>query len=230
MTQPGAADGLLLKTLNRGLDVLQALSAGTPRSVAELSDAVGLHRSITYRLVRTLEEREFIERGPDGRYRLGLAIAALARSVRHDLTAAALPELAELAEATASTAFVVVPSGSEAVTLTAVEPRRSRAHVSQRPGQRHPLDRGAPGLAILAALPPRAGERAEVPRTRELGYVRTTGEVIPGLSALAAPLRFADGSVASLALVFVAGELDETSAVDRLKWHAHRLEALASRS
>jgi DNA-binding IclR family transcriptional regulator len=96
-----------------------------------------------------------------------------------------------------------------------------------RPVEEH---RGAPGLAILAALPPASRERAEIPHTRELGYVRTTGEVIPGLSALAAPLRFADGSVASLAIVFVAGELDEASAVDRLKWHAHRLQALVSRS
>jgi DNA-binding IclR family transcriptional regulator len=60
--------------------------------------------------------------------------------------------------------------------------------------------------------------------------VRTTGEVLTGLSALAAPLRFADGSVAALCLVFVAGDLDERAAVARLLHHARRLEAAVWRA
>jgi DNA-binding IclR family transcriptional regulator len=228
--EPGAQTtaGLRLQTLIRGLAVLELLADGRALSVAQIALAVGLHRSVTYRIVRTLDDRDFLERQPDGRYRLGLAVASLARSVRSDLTTAALPELAALAEATGTTAFITVPSGEDAVTLVAVEPRQSDAHVSRRPGQRHPLDRGAPGLAILAALPPRPGERLEVEFAREHGYARSTSEVIPGFSSLAAPLRFSDNSAAGLALVFIAGDLDEAAAIERLRFHARRLQALVS--
>jgi DNA-binding IclR family transcriptional regulator len=227
---PTSPDGLRLQTLDRGLDVLELLAAGAPRTVLDVAGELGLHRSVTYRIVRTLEERGYLERTADGRYTLGLAAAALARGVRGELTSAALPELAELADEVAATAFLVVPSGEEAVTLVALEPRRSRAHVSHRPGQRHPLTSGAPGLAILAARPPRADERSDIGWARQTGWVRTTGEVLAGLSALAAPLRFADGSVAALCLVFVAGDLDERAAVARLLHHARRLEAAAWRA
>jgi DNA-binding IclR family transcriptional regulator len=230
---PGAAApraqttaGLRLQTLIRGLAVMELLADGRALSVAQIARAVGLHRSVTYRIVRTLDDRDFLERQPDGRYRLGLAVASLARTVRSDLTNAALPELAALAEATGTTAFVTVPSGEDAVTLVAMEPRQSDAHVSRRPGQRHPLDRGAPGLAILAALPPRPGERLEVEFARVHGYAKSTSEVVPGFSSLAAPLRFVDSSVASLALVFIAGDLDEDAAIEGLRRHAHRLQAL----
>jgi DNA-binding IclR family transcriptional regulator len=229
-TSTQTAAGLRLQTLERGLDALELLADGTPRSVLDLANGLRRHRSVTYRVVRTLEDRGYLERTADGRYTLGLAVAGLARAVRGELTTAAMPELAELADETASTAFLVVPSGEEAVTLVAVEPRRSRAHVSHRPGQRHPLTSGAPGLAILAAGPARPDERAEIPWARQTGWVRTTGEVLPGLSALAAPLRFADASVAALCLVFVAGDLDERAAVARLLHRARRLEAAVWRA
>lgn len=208
--------------------MLDLLADGLPRTVAEIAGAAGLHRSIAYRIVRTLEDRGYLEREADGRYRLGLAVATLARAVRAELADAVLPELAALAEEVCATAFLVVPNRDEAVTLLSVEPRRSRAHVSHRPGQRHPLDRGAPGLAILAARPPQPDERPEIPWARETGYVRTTGEVLPGLTALATPLRFVDGSVASLCLVFAGDELDEHTAVDHLRRRADRLVATVS--
>jgi DNA-binding IclR family transcriptional regulator len=229
-TSTQSSPGLRLQTLERGLDVLELLADGRPRTVSAIGTELGLHRSVTYRIVRTLEDRGYLERSADGRYGVGLAVAALARAVRRELSTAARPELAELADQAGATAFLVVPSGEEAVTLLAVEPRRSRAHVSHRPGQRHRLTSGAPGLAILAALPPRPDERAEVPWARQTGWVRTTGEVLAGLSALAAPMRFGDGSVAALCLVFVAGDLDERAAVERLLHHARRLEAVVWRA
>jgi DNA-binding IclR family transcriptional regulator len=227
---PTRTEGLRLQTLDRGLDALELLGDGEPRTVLDIGATLGLHRSVTYRIVRTLEERGYLERTADGRYGLGLAVVGLARAIRGELTAAAMPELTELADETAATAFLVVPSGEQAVTLVSLEPRRSRAHVTHRPGQRHPLTSGAPGLAILAALPPRPDERADIGWARQTGWVRTTGEVLAGLSALAAPLRFADGSVAALCLVFVAGDLDERAAVTRLLHHARRLEAAVWRA
>jgi len=56
--------------------------------------------------------------------------------------------------------------------------------LAYRAGTRHRLDQGAPGLAILAALPARAHERT-VARAR--GYAVTHDELQPGASGIACP-------------------------------------------
>src|SRR4051812_42166803 len=82
------------QTLDRGIRILEHLATvGTPQPVMEIAQSMGLHRSITYRLLRTLEDHELVERDAAGRYWLGLGVAALGRGVRTDLQAAALPRL-----------------------------------------------------------------------------------------------------------------------------------------
>jgi DNA-binding IclR family transcriptional regulator len=54
-----------------------------------------LHRSIAYRLLRTLEDHQLVQRDAAGRFGLGLGVAALARGVRTGLQAAARPRLDE---------------------------------------------------------------------------------------------------------------------------------------
>jgi DNA-binding IclR family transcriptional regulator len=138
------------QTLDRGLRVLEHLAAvGSPQPIAEIGQALGLHRSITYRLLRTLEDHQLVERDPAGHYRLGLGMLGLARGVRTDLQSAALPRLDALVAELRMTAFLVVRAGDEAVTVSSVEPHDSPAHVVYRPGIRHPVGRGAPGLALL---------------------------------------------------------------------------------
>jgi DNA-binding IclR family transcriptional regulator len=53
------------------------------------------------------------------------------------------------------TAFLVVRVGNEAVTVATVEPHDTATQVVYRPGTRHPLDRRAPGLALLMPEAPR---------------------------------------------------------------------------
>ena len=91
--------------------------------------------------------------------------------------------LANLAEELQMTAFLVVADGDEAVTIDSVEPTSLDAHVAYRPGTRHPIDRGAPGLALLAGRPAVPGERAEVAVAREprLGAERGRGHRRHGL-------------------------------------------------
>jgi DNA-binding IclR family transcriptional regulator len=174
---------------------------------------VGLHRSITYRLLRTLEAHELVERDAAGRYWLGVGVAAMARSVRSDLQTAALPRLSGLAEDLSMTAFLVVRVGREAVTVASVEPQDTAAHVVYRPGTRHPLDRGAPGLALLMPEAPSAHDRDELREARRTGWARSHGEVIPGFRSVAAPVLGPDGGArAAIAVVFVDGTAD----VDRI--------------
>jgi DNA-binding IclR family transcriptional regulator len=117
------------------------------------------------------------------------------------LQTAALPELFDLANELAMTSFLVVRDGDEAVTMQSVEPRHSAVHVAYRPGVRHPVDRGAPGIALLGALPPVAGERPEVTQARQRGWAWSSGEVLPGMRSVSAPVVGRRGEVLGAAAV-----------------------------
>jgi DNA-binding IclR family transcriptional regulator len=194
-----------LQTLDRGVRVLELLAAAPgPLSIAQIAGGLGVHRSIAYRLLRTLEHHRLVSRDENSGYRPGVGLAVLARTVDASLQAAALPELTELAGDLGMTAFLVVPDGDDAVTLHSVEPRQSRVHVAYRPGIRHPLDRGAPGLALLAGGAARPGERAEVAAARRNGWAWSRGEVLPGLSAVASPIVGRDRvPAAAVAVVYL---------------------------
>jgi DNA-binding IclR family transcriptional regulator len=114
-----------------------------------------------------------------------------------------------LAETTGMTAFLVTAHGAEAVTVMVVEPHGSLAHVSYRPGGRHPLSVGAPGLAVLAGRPPAPGERPEVALARERGWAGSTSEVIEGYRSVAVPLREPSGRCRHAVAVVFAGQVDE---------------------
>lgn len=206
------------QTLDRGLRVLELLAAAEgPLSIADLSREIDVHRSIIYRMVRTLEAHRLVARGPDGRYELGLGMAALARSVRPVLQSAALPTLSDLADDVGLTAFLVVPDGDEAVTLISVEPQRTQVHVTYRPGVRHPIHRGAPGIALLAGRPPTPGEPENVIEARARGWAFSHSEVIPGMRSVAAPVTDQRGQVhASVAVIYVAEELSRETLAERV--------------
>jgi DNA-binding IclR family transcriptional regulator len=202
------------QTLDRGIRILEHLAAvGAPQPIMEIGQALGLHRSITYRLLRTLEDHQLVERDAVGHYRLGLGMAALARGVRADLQTVALPRLNALVAELSMTAFLVVRAGDEAVTVASVEPHDTAAHVVYRPGMRHPVGQGAPGLALLMPEPPSSRDRQALREARRNGWARSHGEVVPGLRSIAAPVLGPDGGArASLAVVFV----DEAADVERI--------------
>ena len=198
------------QTLDRGIRILEHLAAtGTPQPIAAIGQTLGLHRSITYRLLRTLEDHQLVERDAVGHYWLGLGIAGLARAVRTDLQTAALPVSTRWSAELGMTAFLVVRAGDEAVTVASVEPQDTAAHVAYRPGTRHPVGRGAPGLALLMPEPPSSDDRTELQIARKTGWATSHGEVIPGLRSIAAPVLGPDGGArAALAVVFVDDGVD----------------------
>ncbi len=200
----------LSQTLDRGLACLDFVACSDHAvSVDTTSMALGLHRSIVYRLLRTLEGRRLIERNSDGDYLAGPYLAVLSRSVRRSLRTAAAPVLGKVAEDLQMTAFLVVADGDEAVTIDSVEPTSLNAHVAYRPGTRHPIDRGAPGLALLAGQQPVSGERAEIVRARQRGWTESEAEVIAGMASIAVPIA----DQGAIAVLWLAGNPVSTSQV-----------------
>jgi DNA-binding IclR family transcriptional regulator len=176
-------------TLERGLRVLRVL-AGHPDgvSVSELAAELETHRAGIYRLLAPLAGERLVVRGADGRFALGLGLLELASAVRSRLQEVAVRELRLLADEVRATTALTIRDGDEAVVAAVVEPTSTVMHIAYRPGLRHPLDRAAPGLAILAGNPPRPGERPEVEAARRLGWAVTTGELLPGATGVAAPV------------------------------------------
>lgn len=215
------------QTLDRGLRTLELVAGSEqPLSVAEVARALGLHRSIAYRMLRTLEDHALVARDPENRYAAGAGLAVLARQVVPNLQAAAVPELSRLANDVGMTAFLVVRQHDEAVTVTVIEPRQSTVHVVYRPGTRHPVTRGAPGLALLAGSPPVAGERPEVAEARRKGWVATYSEVLPGMKAVASPVVDARGEChGAISVVFVA-DVDVDELGERVRGAASATAAL----
>ncbi|OJX68008.1 MAG: ArsR family transcriptional regulator [Micrococcales bacterium 73-13] len=219
--------------MSRGLRLLEVLAeARTPLSIDELAGVLGLHRSIVYRLLRTLEEHGIAVRDGSGRVTLGPRLAALAASVSHDLQASALPELTAVADELAMTCFVAVLDRAECVTLVTVEPRHAIVSVAQRPGTRHATSVGAPGKAILVQLPPEEwpGETdaelaAAVRGAIERGWAESHDEVIPGLRSIAVPLALRQQPAAALAVVYVASVHAPAEIGERLRLAAARVRA-----
>jgi len=205
------------QTLDRGLVVLESLAV-EPASVAELSERLGLHRSIVTRLLRTLSQRAYVVRGDDNRYRPASKLLDLARSVEDPLRSTFRPILASLAETARATAVLTITENNEALCVEAVEPPHSHLHVAYRPGLRHPLDRAASGIAILAAMEPMDGERPEVTRARREGYAMSQGELQTGAVGIAVPV-FLPGrpEKGSVAVIGLAGSLAKEQVIPLIK-------------
>ncbi len=212
-----AADGHRSKTLDRGLRVLECLKLKPHgATVGELATELRLHRTVVYRLLNTMIEHRLIARGSGDRYRLSVGLIELARAAIPTLHDAARPELTAMANELGLTAYLTVADGDEVVVVATVEPAHTNVHIAYRVGFRHPLTKGASGLAILAGRPPKADERVDVTQARKRGYASSVGELTPGANGIAAPIMVrsqpADASVGVVGI----GRLDLESAAPRL--------------
>lgn len=221
------------QTLSRGIRILEFLAeSGRPLSIPEIVVGVGLHRSIVYRLLRTLEQHRLLVRDDRGLVSPGARLAMLASSVERDIQSAALPALRAAAEDLGATCFLVILAGEDVVTLVSVEPARTRVTVAEHPGTQHPLGIGAPGRAILMQLPdPQwpvtlADEhRLQTREVRVRGYATSFSEVIPGLRSVAVPLQLQGRTAMAVACVYVHASTDEAEMGARLTAAAAEVRA-----
>ncbi|KZS56776.1 IclR family transcriptional regulator [Mycobacterium kansasii] len=178
------------QTLARGLTALQ-LVAGSPSGLTmqQVADQVGVHRTIAYRLLSTLTQFRLVSKGEDGRYRPAAALAVLGASFDHNLRQLSLPTLRALADELGTTVSLLVAEGDEQVAIAGIVPTQVAYQLAFHEGSRYPLVRGAAGIALLAGMSPRPGERDLVTATRERGWVMTYGEIEPNTYGLAVPVR-----------------------------------------
>jgi DNA-binding IclR family transcriptional regulator len=185
---PNGAPGS--QTLARGLAALQLVATSpTGLTVQQVADSIGVHRTIAYRLLSTLAKFRFVAKGEDGRYRSAAALAVLGASFDNNVRQLSVPTLRTLADELGTTVSLLVAEGDQQVAIAVIVPTNVFYQLSFHEGSRYPLDRGSAGLALLACMAPRPGERDLVQLTRQQGWVITHGEIEPNTYGLAVPVK-----------------------------------------
>lgn len=137
------------QTLVRGLEVMQAVAAGT-NNLASLAQALNLNRSTAHRLASTLVEYRYLSFAPHVGYALGpklLELGYLARA-HMSLPRVARSHLEELAKRTGDTVHLGVLDGMRALYLDKI-PGNRRIVIASRIGDRQPLRSTGLGKALL---------------------------------------------------------------------------------
>jgi DNA-binding IclR family transcriptional regulator len=221
------------QSIIRALDILEAVgkSGGSIR-LSELSRIVGLHKSTVHRLVLSLESRGWLSRGEDGKYRIGIKFLTIAKSGDNEGSLKIIrPILANLSEKTQETAILSIWDGKEVICVDKVETSK-KIQISSTIGSSFPIHAGGTGFAVLIGMPEDMALEAlscvelieYTPHTiidrkklvenyrimKELGYVITTGQVDPGVQAIAMPLYFPyEQCYASIGVVLPEMRADE---------------------
>jgi IclR family transcriptional regulator, acetate operon repressor len=189
-----------------------------PVTFTELTEISGLAKSTASRLLTALERNGLVRRERDGRFRPGEVFVSYAcrGSAEADLVSVAQPFLDQLGGQTGETVNLGVPRGAGLVEQIAQVDSRYLIGGTNWVGLSVPVHCAALGKVLLAygaaELPPgrlerrtaqtltsRAAIQADLRRVRERGYGVTTGELEPGLVAVAAPV-FRDGGAVVAAL------------------------------
>lgn len=209
------------QAVDRASAVLTAVLGSTePVTFADLIARTGLPKSTLSRLTTSLERNALLQRTATGAWQPGTAITDYALSVRpeDDLVRIAQPFLDALGEQTGETVNLAVPLAGEVRQIAQVDSTYLLGAVNwlDRPVPFHCSALGRVFLAHGTPLPPgrlpKLTERTITSRTeladvldrvREEGVAVVDSELEPGLVAVAAPIRSADGTV--VAAVAVSG-------------------------
>jgi IclR family transcriptional regulator, KDG regulon repressor len=144
-----------VKSADRTLDVFELLAAEPQGlTVSEISDRLGLARSSTHGLVRTLHSRGYLMENGGRRFHLGARLIQLGLNVvdRLELRATARGPLERLVSETHDTALLVVPDQGDLLYVDKVISDARDVRADPRVSSRRPLHCSSLGKALLAAV------------------------------------------------------------------------------
>ena len=162
-------------------------------SLIDLAERTGLYKSTVLRLLASLEHAGLLLKRADGLYALGPEVARL-HSIylaTFSLEAEVKPMLRELVSVTRESAAFHVRQGEARLCLYRVDsPQVLRDHI--RAGDLLPLNRGAGGRVLMAY----AGAKGKLyEQIRSDGFVVLSGDRVPDLTGISAPVFGVDGVV-----------------------------------
>jgi DNA-binding IclR family transcriptional regulator len=142
------------QSLARSCLLLTYLKDG-PATLEDLASRLDVHKTTVWRLLRTLEDFEFVERpSPGGRFQLSVGLLQLSAVVLNelDLRTVARPIMKRLAAESRETVHLAVLRGDRAIyidKIASIHPVQMNSQV----GQVVPLHCSALGKAMLSELP-----------------------------------------------------------------------------
>ncbi|HEV2256377.1 MAG TPA: IclR family transcriptional regulator, partial [Streptosporangiaceae bacterium] len=214
----GREDAGPVQSVDRAVAILEILARDGETGVTEVARELGVHKSTASRLLAALDRRELVAQdAARGRYRLGVGLVRLAGAASRglDLVQESRPVCRALAQEVGETVNLAILSGRDALYLDQVAgPAALSPH--NWAGQRIPLHATSDGKVLLAYLPEAelaeclapplarftertitaaAGFTRLLDEVRRRGYATAVDELEAGLTAVAAPVRNAEGVV-----------------------------------
>ncbi|WP_082621725.1 helix-turn-helix domain-containing protein [Bordetella sp. N] len=179
----------------RAMSLLKAFDGGDEvfLSLTELARRTGMHKPTALRLARTLALSRFMVQREDGAWRLGPAAGWIGSryQAQFDIGAVIEPVLRQLSIKTGESASFYVHEGNLRSCLMRCDGPNARPD-HPRSGELLPLELGAPGRTILAAL----GEPGDLyEEIRRQGFHWARAERSTGAAAVAAAVRGGQGTV-----------------------------------
>ena len=203
----------IIQSVSHALDVLEEFQGDVDElGVTELSKKLKLHKNNVFRILATLQSRNYIEQNKaNENYRLGLKCLHLGQTFiqQRGMLKQAKPILQELAEKTGETSYMSILRGSDVVYLDVIEPTTT-VRVVSRLGLHIPAHATAAGKALVAFeseedLRKRLGEDLksytkntirniedlfrDLESVRSQGYATDHEELEEGLRCIASPVR-----------------------------------------
>jgi IclR family transcriptional regulator, acetate operon repressor len=189
------------RTVERALALLAEVCARPAMSLADCARAVELPPSTALRHLRTLQTNGFVARRSTGLFEAGPRMIQLGAAAlgRQSLVRLAQPALARIVAATGESAYISITGPSDtAIYVGMVEGTHSIRHTSWV-GRAVPLA----GIAVGDVL------RGRVPVA---GYVAERDKTEPDVTAIAAPIGTAGGTIAgALSLVGPTYRIDDAA-------------------
>ncbi|WP_406063676.1 IclR family transcriptional regulator [Micromonospora sp. NBC_00860] len=213
------------------LALLDAFSPATPAlTLSELARRTGLPLPTAYRRAAELVAWGALERGDDGRYRIGLRLWEVGSLAPRGLglRELALPVMEDLYEVTHENVQLAVRQDLELVFIERIAGRQA-VPVLTRVGGRFALHATGVGLVLLAHAPVEVQEqvlaapleryteltiidpkrlRSYLAEVRRVGYAVSDRQVTMDALSVAAPIRVPEGVVAAISLVVAHDRAD----------------------
>jgi IclR family mhp operon transcriptional activator len=231
-----------VQSLLRGLDILRLLNVEAGLTATQIGRKVGLARITAYRFLKTLEQKGYVARDPDRRYRLGPGVLEINSlySKQNWVAEVAAPYMQQLCREVGWPLVLAASNGPRMVILHTTRDETGFWLRLKGPGSQLPILKSAMGIAYLshapktvgkglvrAALaldgdvtpeyqrdPDRLGRVLEIARQQGVASLRDSwySDSVP-LSAIAVPIMRRRSAFAALGLTYYLSSMSGTEAI-----------------
>lgn len=200
------------------MDILNLFIDHSELSFQEVIELSGIPKTSVFRMLKSLEEMEFLDKGTDAKYRLGILFLKFGHlvSTRLDVRKLAYPIMNELHNDIKEAVNLIVRDGNEAIYIEKIDTKQ-KVRLYTAIGRKSPLYAGACSRAILSFLPDNEIKKylesieltsfamgtitdkeklyKTIVQARELGYTISYSELENYTAAIAAPIYNHKGEV-----------------------------------